>query len=256
MHPLDGPHLKLARAEHHLEFLEQAVQEFRELHPPSTCLKFNAETLYYELKVKAGRKPPILWGPIIGDFAHNARSALDLLVYQLSALPDDDTRRKRLQFPIVDTKKGYLRNEGTYLACVSDTHRAIIKFLQPYQGRDGFEGDPLGMLAKINNADKHRIIHTVEIYPGFESIGFKGTRLGKKASFEMVGDGIITEDYTVIARISLPDTVEVNMNPQVLTDIQFGQSSSRVEGRPVLSTLKLILDHVEEILGIFEPEFP
>jgi hypothetical protein len=26
---------------------------------------------------------------IIGDFAHNARSALDLLVYQLSELPPD-----------------------------------------------------------------------------------------------------------------------------------------------------------------------
>ena len=182
MHLLIGPQLKLRRAEKHLNAAKKRIDDFLESKP-------------YTFVVEADPKPPDFIivdqafiivaqarqlapddevSVIIGDFAHNARSTLNLLTFQLSKLPIDNTRRFRLQFPIFDTRERYRNNVESYLAGLATEHIAIIEGFQPYNRVDGFDNDALGLLADINDGDKHRIIHGIGAVTSFRSLRFTG----------------------------------------------------------------------------------
>lgn len=281
MQPLIGPYLKLRRAQKHLNALKQAIQRFLKSNPYTFVLESNPNPPNYVLRAKINNVPPIEWSAIVGDFAHNARSALDLLVFQVSTLSADDLRRTQLQFPIFDypTKvgkvSGYAEREKSYLAGVPEEHRAIIERYQPYHRQDGFLSDALSLLADLNNTDKHRIIQVVGAVASFHGLSFRGpTRFGSIArlgggaamiigrharvsfggqfSFEAVGDGVIAEDGTIVAELTISQPTQVNMHPNLEIAIKFGEGSSRVQGRPVMDTLTFILDRIKEILGEFK----
>jgi len=281
MQPLIGPYLKLRRAKKHLNALKQAIQRFLKSNPYTFVLEPNPNPPDYVLRAKINNVPPTEWSAIVGDFAHNARSALDLLVFQVSTLSADDSRRTQLQFPIFDypTKvgrvSGYAEREESYLAGVSEEHRAVIERYQPYHRQDGFQSDALGLLADLNNADKHRIIQVVGAVANFRGLSFRGptsfgsiarlgsgatmtvgrharVSFGKEFSFEAIGDGVIAEDGTIVAELTISKPIEMNMHPNLEIAIKFGKGSSRIQGRPVMDTLTFILDRIKEVLREFE----
>src|SRR5208283_1885052 len=101
MHELDGPRLKVARAKEEIDRLRTIEDELM------------GNTYYRlvgaELNPISGRrifrlpnnipKPSNEWGVLVGEIAHNLRSALDGLVYQLARL-ETDTPAPNTQFPI------------------------------------------------------------------------------------------------------------------------------------------------------------
>jgi hypothetical protein len=112
----------------------------------------------------------------IGNIIHNLRSALDNVAWALasqnSSHPSDFTA-----FPIhlvgrtrVKIKRGkrrrdrpsfWGRNRGdglSQLESVHQKHIQMIEAFQPYKRRYGGRRDPLWLLHKLNNFDKHRII--------------------------------------------------------------------------------------------------
>ena len=280
MQPLIGPYLKLRRAQKHLNALKQAIQRFLKSNPYAFVLEPNPDPPDYILRAKINKVPSIEWSAIVGDFAHNARSALDLLIFQISTLSADDLRRIHLQFPICDypTKtgkiSGYAEQKKHYLAGVSDEYTKIIERYQPYHRQDGFQNDALGLLANLNNTDKHRIIQVVGAVANFRGLGLSGygssldiKRMGPNTpmnggphaivstrlySIQLVGTGVITEDGAVVANLTIPDPSKVNMQPGLEIAIKFGEGSSRVQGRPVTDTLTFILNRVKEVLREFE----
>src|SRR5262245_794939 len=157
---LHGTRLKLDRAEYHLSALEQAFDAFSHLKPYALTVEPDPNPPDYALRVNILHSPPDNWSSIIGDFAHNARSALDLLVYQLSALPPNDKKTRFLQFPSVclpgSTKgaTGYSDKVDMYLAGGPTPYRTIIERYQPYNGPQGPSGDALSLLRDLNNTDK------------------------------------------------------------------------------------------------------
>jgi hypothetical protein len=281
MHPLDGPRLKLRRAEKHLNDVKTTIDTFINNKPYTFVVEANPEPPNYVIIARMKQPAPDdELSVTIGDFAHNARSALDLLVYQLSELPPDDRGRFSLQFPIFDTPEGYRDNVKRYLAMVAPEHTAIIEEFQPYKRVDGFDKDALGMLRDINDTDKHRIIHTVGCVARLRRLDFYGPgQLGNKVlipyvefmsiphggegrvdfgngfSYESVGLGLITKDRTVIAKITAAPPLQVNMDPKAQIVIKFDEGSARVKGRPVVDTLTFIYDRVEEVIGKFEHVF-
>ena len=105
MHPLDGPRLKLRRADKHLNAIKVAIDRFIASKPYTFVLDADPKPPNYSIVARVKHLPDEELGIIIGDFAHNARSALNLLVYQLSQLPITDAKRYRLEFPIFDDVK-------------------------------------------------------------------------------------------------------------------------------------------------------
>ena len=157
MLPLVGPDLKLSRAEEHLNTFKKAVESFKttEPKPYSFVIKPDIQPSDYLLVANISHGPPQHWSAIIGDFAHNCRSALDLLVYQVSILAPNDDARFSLQFPIFDLpngnpksaipreRSGYFDAENRYLRGVPQKYRTVIEGFQPYKGGNSFS-DPLG----------------------------------------------------------------------------------------------------------------
>lgn len=280
MYPLDGPRLKLRRAEKHLNAVKSAIDDFIEKKPYTFVVEANPEPPNYVIVARVKQiAPDDELGVIIGDFAHNARSALDLLISQLSKLPPDDGRRFSLQFPIFGTPKGYRDHMKRYLAGVIPEHATIIEGFQPYKRSDGLDNDALGILSHINDTDKHRIIHVIGAVASFRGLGFSGPgRLGSNVligsgvamhiahgasvnfgngfSYTGVGDGVITKDRTIVAKLTAKTPSQVNMHPEAQIAVKFDEGSARVKGRPVVDTLTFILNRVKEVIGEFEKALP
>jgi len=277
MHPLNDPRLKLRRADKHLNAIKVAIDRFIASKPYFFVLETAPKLPNYSIVARVRHLPDEEWGLIIGDFAHNARSALDLLVYQLSQLPLDDNGRFYLEFPIFDEVEGYMNKVQRCLAGVAPEHIAIIEDSQPYKGLKGSHNDALGILRAINNADKHRIINVVGAVGSFKGMGFGVGRVGTNViigkgaaikagrntsinfgggfTYTGVGDGIIAKDGTVVAKLTSNTPPQVNMIPDFQIAIQFGEGDPRVQGRPVVDTLMFIYDRVKEVIEKFELNF-
>lgn len=96
--------------------------------------------------------PPIRLQLVIGDFAHNLRSALDhlagWLVVRNRGVPTKDTA-----FPILLRRP---RGPLQITPRIGVEPMALIESLQPYQTPDRAERHKLAVLREINNTDKHR----------------------------------------------------------------------------------------------------
>ncbi|GEM_PF-2827711 len=276
MPSLHGPRLKLGRAEEHLSTIKAIIQRFLESNPYSFILQPNPNPPDYVLRANINQVPPIQLSCIVGDFAHNARSALDLLVYQLSDLVEGDKNRLKLQFPIFNNAVDYSKNEKAYLSGVKPEYKTIIERHQPYKRpqRDG--SDALTILQSINNTDKHRLINVVGAIANLDYFNFDSSsglpdnikleagahiRVGQSFNFgngftgSKIGNGAITKDNAIVAKLTIPQPEKVKVTPDYHVAIQFYVTDQTVNGRPVVDTLTLIYDGVNEIIRDFEPFF-
>ncbi len=181
---LDGCWAKVRRAENHLNEIEDEIAIFRELHPVRITVDRDLQLNAYIFKAWEIATPDPDLGLIIGDCVHNARGALDHLVYQLAEFnlrrPLTETEAKRTAFPIYDKPSEY-QSRGERRVCdLRDKDRIRIELLQPYHGWDeaiwGHFLMPgplapisnyLSTLSELDNTDKHRTILPVWFVAGF-----------------------------------------------------------------------------------------
>ena len=98
--------------------------------------------------------PPPRIGAIVGDVAHNLRSALDVAAWQLAIANDEDAARERrhlVTFLLMRSPEGFTKSRA--LAFFSESARLVIERLQLYQ----VSMEALGWLRDLSNADKHRV---------------------------------------------------------------------------------------------------
>jgi len=83
MHPLDGPRAKIERANRQIITLQQSVQGFfRDNLYEIREAEHKSKAGNYPLRVKSGPQEfPIDWSVVIGEIAHDLRSALDGLTW-------------------------------------------------------------------------------------------------------------------------------------------------------------------------------
>jgi hypothetical protein len=167
-HPLDGPRLKIERAGKHLNNLERHMRLFREKQPEVLTHQPEpdaADYVYYRLG-----QAPASFGLFVGDFAHNLRSALDHLAWQL-ALLTTKTPGDRTEFPIFEKEpeKGFLTAEGVKrrIGDIPDEAQRLIEALQPYHRPEGAQRDPLWQLHRLDVIDKHRLLVAQATHPTF-----------------------------------------------------------------------------------------
>ena len=272
--PPQGSEIKVARAKEHLDALDKCLQKFVDDHPVTLSIEPNPRPPHYVAIAHGYVAPDPSFGALIGDFAHNARSALDLLIQSLSKLSPGDPARFRLEFPICDLEVGgdnsYRSRESRELSGVGTNERATIEGFQPYQLGSNFRDDLLGILGEVNNADKHRLIHVVGSVGQAEVKFYGPANLGAIVlegemsdvtlvnttirgfpdfGIEWINRGVITKDMAMVASITSQQAVK--MEPKVTPQMQFGEGSERAQGRPLGDTLVAILDRVEEVLGKF-----
>ncbi len=264
---LADANLKLARAQQHIDTLRNCVQTIGETKMHALRIESASEPGKHILWAKRITEIPREWGITIGEFAHNARSALDMLVFQLSSLDQSDTRRLRLQFPIFRDPKKYRREAGDYLCGVGPAEKALIESMQPCNGSGPIDDNALWLLAKINNADKHHIIPVITACSAIDSIAMPaarvgrsrvwvtlphGTSIGGEFSYKPIGDGAISENERRIAEVISGPQAKMDVKLRFTTEIRFGERGYPFDGRPVIRTFTLIIGRVKEVIGQFE----
>jgi len=278
MHPLDGPRLKIRRAKSQLDAFRRAEQGFwKKSGYKAVKAEFNPKTQKDVYRVSIKVWPTQEFSIPIGEMAHNLRSALDGLVYQLALLnPKTKTPARSTQFPIF--LWGYTRRkdqwgnrlpqfygEGKRLGQgermikeLLPQHQAIIEGLQPYKriGRShdnrrglGFaRSHPLYLLSEINNADKHRLIQVV---------GFLPTGLMWGGWTDLVEHPVYTRRPVVLkdgAKLC-EFSPNVNVQSKLIPLIAFSEGCEAVKNLIVVSTFYSIIEEVSKIVESFSPEF-
>jgi hypothetical protein len=163
---MDSYLLKLERARHHLDTLDDEVKAFLDGNPGRILPEFDAATRRVTMTFLAS-DPPEALGALIGDFLFNLRSALDHLVYQLTP-QDSGIDPRTISFPVYSDADEFsvrrsngapARLSGLYkIRGLPDGAQTAVERLQPYH--DGLLRDqPLWLLNELCNIDKHRTVH-------------------------------------------------------------------------------------------------
>ena len=250
--PLRGVRVKLDNADRHLLALDAAIGTYLASQPIYLDGHHDAAASKWVVTVRVREEPPAEIGAIVGDVAHNLRSALDQLTWQLALLTTDSVY-DRTQFPIVAEQDDYPRVAARQLQSLRPEHVAFVERLQPYHGDDR-TADPLYLLNRLSNVDKHRQLHLANtgLYGASIRIGdFQGYAIGG-ISIEF---GLFTDGST-IALIDVYDDQsgrEPYMNVGIDGAFDLG---AEVDGEElsVFAGLYVAREFVGDVVDWFEPE--
>jgi hypothetical protein len=149
--------IKIERAKTHIIELDAEISTFLATKPYRILEKVDPKLIY---QISHVAPVPGHIGAVVGDIAHNLRSALDHLSHQLMlvALGDQWSNEKSF-FPVGDTARRYkaelrgLKEKGFLRQDAFDALLAI-------EAHKGGKGHQFWVLHSLNNIDKHRIILT------------------------------------------------------------------------------------------------
>jgi hypothetical protein len=284
MHRLDGPRAKIERADRQTKTLHVYTKGFFRRHPYGVVkAEFDKKAGRYSLRVSS--VPPAFpdrWGVLIGEIAHNLRSALDGLAWQL-ALLKTDRPYERTAFPIYKVGHTKRRGRGSNLVpsfwgkgdglrLMQDIPKRFwtrIESFQPYKRGNRGRHSPLFLLEELNNTDKHRLITLVAtIVGGMEVSGLSGgseLKMGtplhlnaKVGSVRPLPEGGVrvldVQSGQVMdkrGRIRTRMQHEVQVDTRIAPSIRFGDTCEAVKSLPVIRTLQRMVDEVSRVIESF-----
>ena len=208
------------------------------------------------------KKPPETWPVHIGEIIHNLRSALDHLIYEVSAPDEHGQPLTGTEFPIFmdeaefRTKRAQRKIRGLNAATL-----AVIERFQPFKTKDPADIPFLWILHQVSNTDKHRLlnivttVHTLReikiLYqPGVTPLTTahiaQGMRVNRKARLE---DG--AEYFSFWTLEPLPDDTQVNMDTEMAVHVEFGDATPSANRLPVSDTLH----GIGRLVSAFRNEF-
>jgi hypothetical protein len=167
-HPLDGARFKVVWAQKHIKSLKSEIKGYLDQHAdeirsqPHMTPQHTWLPPVHVLKAIIPSETSQALSGIIGDIATNTRAALDYIAWELAQryfVPKLDIAkfkdRKLASFPICDTP-AEIKDSLDGLADRKIPAGAVreIEAAQPYNA--GYE--PIRLLAKLVNQDKHRLL--------------------------------------------------------------------------------------------------
>lgn len=211
------------------------------------------------------------WSVLVGEIAHDYRSALDQLVYGLSSINPPPTPPAHLNdpwraisFPIVlDETHWSARCRDALWAITPPRLRASFRGLQPFHRRQHPDRHPLAILNKLWNGDKHRSLHFLGALGGVRELVeqrwdfFAGQmEFGLKLTQRRRGRPLKHGAYLGTVRFEGPATVDqqvyVDMHLKLAFDVQF-ESGPPAYGGLVIPTLQRIDKAVSMIVAKYQP---
>jgi len=248
---MESADAKLARAKVHLSAFQHDAAVFAERARPEFIRKTDADKHWLVYFVKDAN-PPFALGAVIGDFLFNLRSCLDSTICGLVRRKDRSKECETNQFPIFDDSLKYQQARDRYLRDVDDDARKVCDQLQPFNRPDATL-DPLWILNRLCNTDKHRSIHLTLCY-------HRDMRLlipmkdGRAIYLELPRDTYAGEVNTAMLP-GHPDSVADDAHFKIAgrTVLMFRDSAMMSE-RPVDEILAACLNYVENhVLPRFVP---
>lgn len=262
--PLEGVRLKVARAEEHLQTLDEENRAYFEGRPYEIVHERDEERSRHVYRFRVRQTPPLRLSILMGDCLHELRSSLDYLAWQL-VLENGGTPTRQTSFPIHKAEEAFReykrsRRVPTGVAGgVSDEAAALIETLQPYNRTDGPpEGHPLWVLQDLNNIDKHRHLNLATL--GTTNTQTTLTNAAGHPIFGMqlldhpAGAGPV-EDGAVIAAFPILDDPDRRLQVQGAAFVALEEAES-VAHRPISAVAEASLEFVRDVvIPSFQPLF-
>lgn len=164
---------KIARAIEHRDEARSLVTGWQRSDPVQRVTRTDPATRRLQHIADAIAPLPPRLPLVIGDMAHNLRSALDHTAYQLFLANGGSPKSGRhVAFPIEETVRKYRDSSDRKLRGVAPAAKAAIDALHPYkQGGD----DRFYQISELDNADKHRLLLVVAAQ--LRSVAFGAERI-------------------------------------------------------------------------------
>lgn len=230
-HRLDGCNAKLNRAHKHLDALNAKTASFAETDPCTFMRKRepNGPKQVFRLKVLREPDPDGTLATLIGDLAHNLRSALNHLAWELKGhykLPQD----RAVDFPIFESKVLYWDrgSRDSRVGNLPATALALIDGVQPCNGGDY----SLWVLHEVNRVDKHQTIPTVAL--GIAERVDTGPLITVEGgvlvdSHMDFGDELVEDDTEVGWAITDPPEAEAKMHGRFTARVAFDSAGTGLD---------------------------
>lgn len=268
--------LKLARAHHHLQDIDEQVQGWLDSCFDSLREEPDPEQPgYFCAWIDAPALDTQLLSLRLGDCLQCLRSALDHLAFELAAaftVPMTDEIEKNSAFPILSDvdKHGNFgigpTKWGSALASevmgIDPNAQAEIERLQPYKRGQAYDTDRLWQLNAVNNIDKHRRLHVVtRVMPGASlpvpgpnlprahgprNVAAIGLASNEPFTIEVKGD-IAAEGRTLVARwpmLPVDPSKKMHMGFRPVLDVVFDPATPLVGEESVGGTVRALHDHI------------
>lgn len=145
--------------------LADAIAAWMSTGPVKGVYTIADDRLSWELRWRLS-PPPDSWGMILGDAAHNLRSAMDNLLHFIAEREGATTAQLgQVQFPVVSDPAKW-KDAKRRIAMLPERVQLAVEAVQPFN-RPEVERptDGLAILSSLNNADKHRIALAGDISP-------------------------------------------------------------------------------------------
>lgn len=276
--PLDGSRLKLKRAREHLNRLRKGTADFLDSDPYGITPEYDAKVAQQIFRMKIKRRPPIDLALTIGDCIHNARSALDQLIWQIAIWETNGNPPERISFPIFKDRPGFENWLARFATDFRPRTKTTLRGCQPYfrayrrydteglpyhfgkwlEGMDAPAFDdpldhPLWLLHEISNEDKHRLlviaaavgyVTDYRTYPEITEPSAIRRMLVRKRGHVENGDVLAVFRCEVL----WAPGAHVKAEPDFAFGVVF-DSDGPGRGWPIISTLNAILFDVGEIIA-------
>jgi hypothetical protein len=242
---LSGVHLKLDRAETHIQMLRDETATFLKRHPEPLGIRTKKtagrnKSVHYVLYAVIREDPPPELAPIIGDVIHNLRSALEQLAHELSG------RKSASQFPIFTDECRFKVLAAPMIKGIKGKERTLIERVQPYIATNPPRADPLAMINELSNLDKHRLpipvvaaVNTTDSWVGTTNADIRWDH------FEA---GPVKHDAKVLAFTATPEDTSKEMQVEPKSGLQIQLTDTGADdvyaNMSAISVLEMLHHHV------------
>jgi len=211
--------------------------------------------------------PPVLeWAPLIGDFLHDLRSSLDHIAWALTdkSLPPPDPRAwDRVSFPIVEKEPDWGSAVGRSLWGVDQKLHARFKAQQPFAtGPTAPDREPLFILNRLWNIDKHRYSHLTDTFVGLTDV-LPTSPVEMPAGWEMTLTVVSQRDPGPLEKNTVVELGRVLWEgdfivsiPQMYMDPRLAFGITFDPGEPAFGAVVVpLLQEIQEAVGLVVTEF-
>jgi hypothetical protein len=243
---LTGVRLKLGRAEDHIAYFREEVEAWRATEPFS----FRDEeehradgSVDYTVYAEVRERPPERLALVIGDAVQNMRAALEYFAYELSS---PAARKEGTSFPIFKDEADFKKSRLglTRIASIHPDERELIERVQPFAASKIPGDDPLAVLQKLSNRDKHRLL-----VPMIAAVNVRESWIESSNAdvrFTHLTPEAVEDGAKVMSVHASPKDPQVEMVVNIRRDLQVGIAETGIVGYEIdaLSLLEMLHFHV------------
>jgi hypothetical protein len=248
---------KLAAGYNHVNRIQQEHSALIESEDCGVISDLKADPGYLAVKVYCRRPPSPEWSIHAGEALYQFRSALDHLACWLTEKNGEPVEEKT-EFPIFLERDDFRNSDGTLkkrvrqrIGGMSSDDQAAIEREQPFNRTEGMPADdPLWLLYRLSNYDRHQFLHLIELAAATGYNEFTPSWFARHVTQVSANFGPF-ERETEVSRFDISydgPPVAVQVKNHVTFEIAFGKEGPGA-GMPVINTLRQIGLRVVKIVG-------